>query len=144
MPAIAVAVSAPAYAASGGSGAPTRPVVVSAACGSRNTGTFRIDVGTFAAGEQIQITLTHTGSGSFSATPQFTHTGSGNGPYVITGTGADFDGIIDVAFSLGQNGTGTVSIVVAGQNGLTLTGDLTSAITKRRDGNSNNYMCSTA
>ncbi|WP_353807755.1 hypothetical protein [Agromyces sp. SYSU T00194] len=141
VPVVALATAVPAYAASDGGGAPTRPVIVTADCGTGANGSFRIDAGVLAVGAQIRITLSHTGSGSFSATPQFTHAGTGNGPYIVTGTGADFDGVIDISFSLGNHGTGTVSIFVEGLDGLVLAGDTTSALTMRREGLSHVYRC---
>lgn len=136
IPVIALAAPVPAFAAS-----TDVAVTVTSRCVSGPNGGFAFVSAPIPVGEQLVITLTHTGAGSFSATPNFPHTG-GN-PFVVNGTGAAFTGEIAVSFSLPQNGTGTVTAVVTGSAGAPVTGDTSSYVTQRRDGNSQNYnQCS--
>jgi|EndMetStandDraft_5_1072996.scaffolds.fasta_scaffold483163_2 hypothetical protein len=134
IPVIALAAPAPAFAAS-----TDVPVTVTAQCLPGPNGGFAIATAPIPVGEQVTITLTHSGAGTFTATPNFPHTGSN--PFIVTGTGAAFSGQISVNFTLSQNGTGTVTAVVTGSGGVS--GDSSSFVTQRRDGNSQNYnQCS--
>ncbi|GAA1469634.1 hypothetical protein [Microbacterium thalassium] len=150
VPVIAVAAAVPEATASetptGGAGA-TGNVSVQGSCnGTGSTGTITVTLGPFPLTAQVAITLTHTGGGSFTATPGFpinSGTGTAADPYIVDAPGGPFAGVISIAFQLGHNQTGTVSASVAPIAPYTITGDLTGYVTKRRDGNSSNYnQCS--
>ena len=137
VPAVALSAAAPAYAASS-----DIAVAVVSSCisgGSRN-GSFTVTADFIALGAELQIVLTHSGSGSFSAVPNFAHTGTGT-TYVVTGTGGPFVGQIAVQLTAGQNGTSVVTANVSAPGGAT-TGDTEAQIRVTRTGNSNNYSCS--
>nr|WP_240898083.1 hypothetical protein [Agromyces luteolus] len=144
VPAILVAAPAPAYAASGG-GAPGGVTLASVvgSCGTGPTGTISVTLPNLPVGSLIQISLTHSGQGGFGATPNFTPTSQSGTTYVITGAGANFTGQFGITFSLGTNQQGTVTATVTAISGVTVEGDATGFVTKRRDGNSSNYnQCS--
>ncbi|WES65201.1 hypothetical protein P0L94_03800 [Microbacter sp. GSS18] len=150
VPVIAVAAAVPEAAASvppeGGAGA-TGNVSVQGSCnGSGVTGTITVSIGPFPLTAKVAITLTHSGGGSFTATPGFpVESGSGTvaDPYIVAAPGGPFVGVISVHFTLGTNQQGTVNATVAAVAPYSVVGDLTGYITKRRDGNSSNYnQCS--
>ncbi|WP_353815147.1 hypothetical protein [Agromyces sp. SYSU T00266] len=145
VPAILVAAPAPAYAASG-DGAPggvTLASVVGSCAGTGASGTIAITLPNLPVGSLVQIALTHSGQGGFSATPNFTPTSQSGTTSVITGAGATFTGQFTINFSLGTNQQGTVTATVTALSGVTVEGDATGFVTKRRDGNSSNYnQCS--
>ena len=139
VPVVAVGAPVPAMAASGADGG------VSALCGSRAQGTFTVDV-TGSASPYVQVVFSHSGSGSFTVSaPRSWIPGSSTGStttYLVPVVSGTARGTATVTFSLGQNAP-------AGDR-LDL-GDVrrghhqpdNASITKRRDGNSNNYACST-
>jgi hypothetical protein len=136
IPVIALATPAPALAAS-----TDVAVTVTARCVAGPNGSFSFSTAPVPIGEQLVITLTRTGGGAFSATPDFVHTGSN--PFIVEGTGGPFIGQIAVSFTLPQNGVGTVTAVVTGSAGAPVSGVTSRFVTQRRDGNSNNYnQCS--
>ncbi|WP_353828776.1 hypothetical protein [Agromyces sp. SYSU T0242] len=145
VPAILVAAPAPAYAASG-PGAPGGVSVASVlgSCnGSGVTGRITVTLPNLPVGSVVQITLAHSGQGGFSAAPDFTPTSQSGNTYLVTGAGATFVGTFTITFSLGTNQQGTVTANVAAVSGVTIEGDTTGFVTKRRDGNSSNYnQCS--
>lgn len=149
VPVIGVAAVVPAAAASvdpgGGAGAIGTMSVVGACGGGGAMGAITISLGPFPVGAQIRVTLAHSGGGGFTATPLFVYEGTGNGPYIITSPGgsAIYQGVIDIAFTLGPNEQGTVTASVEAVASYTITGDTTGFVTKRRDGHSSNYnQCS--
>jgi hypothetical protein len=139
VPTITVAAATPAYAASNASVAS----VVGVCAGRSRTASFTVSVTNIPDGEQIQVSLSTT-SGSFTAQLSFVPAagaGTPADPYIITGTGSPFQGVIGVTFTLPQNGQATITATVAGVDPFTLTGDTSASVTKRRDGNSSNYPC---
>lgn len=145
VPVILVAAPAPAYAASGG-GAPggvTIASVVGSCAGTGATGTISVTLPNLPVGSIIQIELTHSGQGGFTATPNFTPTSQTGTTYTVTGAGATFTGQFSIHFTLGNNQQGTVTATVTAISGVTVQGDNTGFVTKRRDGGSQNYnQCS--
>ncbi|WP_430646897.1 hypothetical protein [Agromyces sp. GXS1127] len=145
VPVILMAAPAPAYAASGG-GAPggvTLASVVGSCSGTGPNGTITVTLPNLPVGSQVLIALTNSGQGGFSATPDFTPTSQSGTTYVITGAGADFTGSFAIAFTLNPNQQGTVTATVTAISGVTVLGDTTGFVTKRRDGHSNSYnQCS--
>ncbi|WP_401000323.1 hypothetical protein [Agromyces sp. GXQ0307] len=143
VPAILVATPAPAYAASSDVRELSRASVVGSCSGSGPTGTITVTLDDLPAGSLVQIALTHSGQGGFTATPNFTPTSQSGTTYTVTGTGTTFTGQIALSFSLGSNQQGTVTATVTAISGVTLAGDTTGFVTKRRDGGSQNYnQCS--
>lgn len=138
VPAIAIAAAVPAHAASNAAVAS----VVGICVGRSRTASFTIGVAHIPLGQQISIVLTMTG-GSFVATPDFTHSGTGTAvdPYIVNGNDGPFQGLIGVTFTLPQSGLGTVTATVSGVSPFMLTGVTSATVTKRRDGNSSNYPC---
>lgn len=141
IPAILIAAPAPAYAASPGG---TTEASVTGSCnGSGATGTITVILPNLPVGSVVQIVLSHSGGGGFTATPDFTPTSQTGNTYLVTGDGTTFMGTFTIAFSLGTNQQGTVSAVVSAVSGVAVEGDTAGFVTKRRDGNSSNYnQCS--
>ncbi|MRX43880.1 hypothetical protein [Agromyces kandeliae] len=140
VPAILIAAPAPAYAASGGT---TLASVVGSCAGSGATGRIDVTLPDLPAGSQVQIVLSHSGQGGFTASPNFVPTSQNGTTYLVTGTGATFTGQFTITFSLGKDQTGTVTATVTAITGVIVDGDNVGFVTKRRDGNSQNYnQCS--
>ena len=141
VPVIAVGAPVPALAASAADGG------VSALCGSRAQGTFTVDV-TGSSSPYVQVVFSHSGSGSSTVSaPGSWILSSSSGStttYLVPVVSGTAGGTATVTFSLGQNGTGTVTASISATSGQAITGPTSASITKRRDGNSNNYACSTA
>ncbi|MEV8368935.1 hypothetical protein [Microbacterium sp. NPDC064584] len=137
VPAIVFAAPVPAFAASS-----DVAVSITGSCaGSGPTGSFTFTSGPIPVGQEIVITLSHSGAGSFGSSVNFV--ASGMNPYTITGTGAAVSGVITVSFTLPTNGTGRVTATVSSGSGALVSGKLTGFVEKRRDGNSSNYnQCS--
>lgn len=132
VPVIVFASPVPAFAAS-----TDVTVSVTAQCRPGPNGVFAFTTQPIPVGEQLTITLAHTGAGTFTATPDFPH--SGSNPFVVNGTGAPFAGQIAIGFTLPQNGVATVTATVTGSAGAPVVGDASAFVTQRRDGNSQNY-----
>lgn len=115
--------------------------------GSRSNGAVAVvRVATLAVGTQVAITVSHAGAGGYTASPGFTPTTTIDNPdgsttYVVSGGGAPFSGQLDLTLVLGRNATGIVTVGVVGLSGVTLSGVLAGTVTIRREGNSNNYVC---
>ena len=136
-----LAAPVPAMAASNASGS------VIARCGSGAQAAFDIAVVGADNGTAVQVVLSSpAGTGSFGVTapaawgsPAATSTSY---TYVVPTVGGALTGTATVNFTLGQNGTATVTATVAATSGTPLAGDLSGSVFKRRDGNSGNYQCS--
>ncbi|MFC9917316.1 hypothetical protein [Agromyces binzhouensis] len=117
--------------------------VVGSCAGTGANGTISVTLPDLPEGAVVQITLSHSGQGSFTATPNFTPTSQTGTSYVVTGTGATFVGQFTIQFILGNNQQGTVTATVQAVSGVTVEGDTSGFVTKRRDGGSQNYnQCS--
>ncbi|WP_438853287.1 hypothetical protein [Agromyces sp. M3QZ16-3] len=140
VPAILVAAPVPAYAASAGT---STAAVVGSCAGSGSTGTISVSLPDLPLGSTVEITLSHSGQGGFTATPNFVPTSQVGNTYTITGGGATFTGQFAINFSLSNNQQGTVTATVSAISGVVIDGDTTGFVTKRRDGGSQNYnQCS--
>ncbi|GAA1058805.1 hypothetical protein [Agromyces bracchium] len=140
VPAVLVAAPAPAYAASAGTSSAS---VVGSCAGSGATGTISVTLPNLPVGSVVQIVLSHSGQGGFTATPNFTPTSQSGTTYTITGTGTTFVGEFSINFNLGNNQHGTVTATVTAVSGVAIEGDTAGFVTKRRDGGSQNYnQCS--
>lgn len=136
VPVVAVGAPVPAMAASGGVGG------ISARCGSGVTGSFVLDV-TGSSSPYVAVALSHSGSGSFSVSVPSGWLPSSANTYLAPVVDGTAQGTVLVAFTVGQNGTGTVTASITTSPGQEVTGPRVASITKRRSGNSNNYTCST-
>lgn len=118
--------------------------------GSRSNGALAVvRVATLAVGAQVAITVSQAGAGGYTSSPDFTPTTTIDNPdgsttYVVSGEGTPFAGQLDLTLALGRNATGVVTVTVVGSSGVTLSGVLAGTVTIRREGNSNNYVCSPA
>lgn len=138
VPVIAVAAPLPAYAASAAS-----DISVTEFCGGTTapTGRFEITIAPLPSGALIRIALSHSGIGSFSATPDFAFTGSQTELFVV-GDGSNFAGSIDVTFTglVGIPSQAALLVIVTAVSGVTLSGDFSGELRVQRNSETL-YLC---
>ena len=137
VPVVVVGAPVPALAASGGNGG------IRAECGSGRTGSFVLDV-TGSSSPYVAVALSHSGSGSFSVSVPSGWLPSTGTTYLAPVVDGMAQGTVVVTFTVGQNGTGTVTASITTSPGQEVTGPRVASITKHRSGNSVNYTCSTS
>ncbi|GAA3627091.1 hypothetical protein GCM10022200_06840 [Microbacterium awajiense] len=140
VPAIAVAAAVPAYAASGAAGS------ITGRCRSGVLADFDVVVTQADLGTSIQIVLQHSGDGSFGVTAPngwvLANATASSYTYIAPTLNGALSGTVVANYNLGQNGVATVTATISALSGTPLAGDLSAAVSKRRNGNSDNYMCS--
>jgi hypothetical protein len=141
VPVVVVGAPVPAMAASGGTASFT------ASCGATPSRPFTLSV-TGSVATSLNVFFTHLGGGGFSVRAPSTWTlvsQTGNIiAYTVPVVGGTVSGTPIVDFALPQNGLATVSATVESAGGAQINGDTTASVTLRREGNSNNYVCSGA
>lgn len=137
VPVVAVTAAAPAFAASGGTA-----LVQGSCAGAGAGGSFSVSV-TGTAATYVQVQFTHSGDGSIgSITAPADALSCGLNCYLLPVTGGSAGGSFTVDQTLPRNGVGTVTATISSSpGGQIISGDTTGFFTKRRDGNSSNYVC---
>jgi hypothetical protein len=142
VPVIVAAAPAPAMAVSGVSTGR-----VTSSCEPRAQGAFTLEVAG-ASSDFIEVVFTRTGGGTFSVSApagwlQDSATGT-RVVYLVPVVDREAQGTAIVTFVLGQNGRATVTATISATSGQEISGTTTASVTKRRDGNSNTYQCTSA